>query len=54
MMVLVIVLGAVAAWGALALPLAVAVGRAFRASGEDAAFEDAFAAIVRDYDAAGV
>lgn len=50
MTVLLIVLGVIAAWCLLALPLAVAVGRAFRAGHEAGAFEE----IVRDYDAAGV
>ncbi|MFC7493248.1 MULTISPECIES: hypothetical protein [unclassified Nocardioides] len=50
MTVVLIVLGVAAVWCVAPLPLAVAVGRAFRASGEDAAFAE----IVRRYDAAGV
>jgi hypothetical protein len=50
MTVVLIVLGLVAVWSLLVLPLAVAVGRAFRASSEDAEFGE----IVRGYDAAGV
>lgn len=51
--VLLIVLLAIVGWCLLSLPLAVAVGRAFRVgelSETDAAFEE----IVRGYDAAGV
>ena len=47
--VLVVLLGT-ALWSLLSLPLAVGVGRAFRA-GED---EQAFAEIVRGYDASSV
>jgi hypothetical protein len=50
MTVLLIILGVIATWSVLMLPLAVAVGRAFHAGTEDAAFAE----IVRDYDALGV
>ena len=50
MTVAMIVLGLIVVWCAVVLPFAVAVGRAFRAGSEDAAFEQ----IVRGYDAAGV
>ena len=39
MTVLLVVLGVMAAWGLLTFPMAVAVGRAFRAGGEDPSFE---------------
>lgn len=48
-LVLVLLLGA-ALWGLVTLPLAVGVGRAFRA-GED---EQSFADVVRGYDASSV
>jgi hypothetical protein len=50
MTVLVIVTLGIALWLVVPLPLAVAVGRAFRA-GE---VEDSFAKVVRDYDAVGM
>lgn len=49
MTILLIVLGVFAVWSVLTLPMAVAVGRAFRA-GECVPPEE----IVSDYDAAGV
>lgn len=49
MTILVAVLGVAAAWCLLTLPMAVAVGRAFRA-GEDVTPES----VPRGYDAAGV
>lgn len=46
MLVVLVVLGVVAMWCFLMLPLAVAIGRAFHAGSEDVAFEE----IVRRHD----
>jgi len=50
MTVLLIATVALVLWLLVPLPLAVAVGRAFRAAEDDAAFAE----ILRDYEAAGV